>query len=127
MLCNLATLIGFTVIICIVGGQCISAVSDGRINANVGIVIIAVLSLIVSFWGYKVLHVYETYAFIVAIITISIAAGYAGEGLQKQHQPAPVATVAGVMSFGMIVASYQIPWAVVASDMTTYFDPKIPS
>ncbi|KAJ0311380.1 hypothetical protein COL516b_002090 [Colletotrichum fioriniae] len=35
------------------------------------------------------------------------------------------ATASAVLSFGMIVASYMIPWACIASDLTTYFDPKV--
>ncbi|PNP46164.1 hypothetical protein TGAM01_v200247 [Trichoderma gamsii] len=127
VLLNLASMTGFTVIICITGGQCISAISDGRVSINVGIVIIAVLSLFVSFCGFRILHIYETYAFIPAIISVVIATGCAGSGLKKQATPAEPATAADILNFGMIVASYQIPWAALASDFTTYFDPKVPS
>ncbi len=125
VLLNLATMTGFTVIIHIVGGQCLTAVSDGTVSPNAGIIIIGVLSLGVSFCGFKVLHVYETYAFILAVITITIAAGCGGSGLTKQATPAEPATAANVLNFGMIVASYQIPYAALASDMSTYFDPKV--
>ncbi|KAK4064391.1 hypothetical protein Trihar35433_7908 [Trichoderma harzianum] len=118
---------GFTVIICITGGQCLSAISNGSINEDAGIVIIAVLSLLVSFCGFRVLHIYETYAFIPAIISVVIATGCAGSGLKKQAAPETPATAANVLNFGMIIASYQIPWAALASDFTTYFDPKVPS
>ncbi|KJZ73449.1 hypothetical protein HIM_07243 [Hirsutella minnesotensis 3608] len=124
---NLATLTGFTVIICVIGGQCLSAVSDGKLSPNVGIVIIAVLSLLVSFAGFSVLHVFETYSFLIALISITIATGVGGVGLTKQSEPAQPATARNVLNFGMIVASYQIPWAAIASDLTTYFDPKVPS
>ncbi|KAL7926979.1 permease for cytosine/purines, uracil, thiamine, allantoin domain-containing protein [Trichoderma austrokoningii] len=127
VLLNLASMTGFTVIICITGGQCISAISDGRVSINVGIIIIAVLSLLVSFCGFRILHIYETYAFIPAIISVVIATGCAGSGLKKQAAPAEPAMAADVLNFGMIVASYQIPWAALASDFTTYFDPKVPS
>ncbi|KAM0460054.1 hypothetical protein ACHAPV_000306 [Trichoderma viride] len=127
VLLNLASMTGFTVIICITGGQCISAISDGRVSINVGIIIIAVLSLLVSFCGFRILHIYETYAFIPAIISVVIATGCAGSGLKKQATPAEPATAADILNFGMIVASYQIPWAALASDFTTYFDPKVPS
>ncbi|PTB37594.1 uncharacterized protein TrAFT101_005526 [Trichoderma asperellum] len=127
VLLNLASMTGFTVIICITGGQCISAISNGHVSIDVGIVIIAVLSLLVSFCGFRILHIYETYAFIPAIISVVIATGCAGSGLKKQSTPAEPATAADVLNFGMIVASYQIPWAALASDFTTYFDPKVPS
>ncbi|KAL7796699.1 permease for cytosine/purines, uracil, thiamine, allantoin domain-containing protein [Trichoderma ceciliae] len=127
VLLNLASMTGFTVIICITGGQCLSAISDGSVDTNAGIIIIAVLSLLVSFCGFRVLHIYETYAFIPAIISVVIATGCAGSGLKKQATPEEPATAGNILNFGMIVASYQIPWAALASDFTTYFDPKVPS
>ncbi|PNY24594.1 Purine-cytosine permease FCY22 [Tolypocladium capitatum] len=127
VLLNLATLTGFTVIICVVGGQCLSAVSEGGLTPNAGIIIIALLSLLVSFAGFKVLHVFEMYAFVAALISIAITVGVGGSGLTKQTQPEHAPTARQVLNFGMIVASYQIPWAAIASDLTTYFDPKVPS
>ncbi|KAJ4218603.1 hypothetical protein FSOLCH5_006616 [Fusarium solani] len=127
VLLNLATLTGFIVIIYVVGGQCLSAVSGGSLSPDVGIVIIGLLSLFISFCGFKVLHYYETYAFIPAIIAITIATGCGGSQLMKQAAPAAAPTAAQILSFGMIVASYMIPWAAIASDLTTYFDPKVPS
>ncbi|CAF3453047.1 unnamed protein product [Fusarium graminearum] len=127
VLLNLATLTGFMVIIFVVGGQCLSAVSSGHLSPDVGIVIIGILSLFISFCGFKVLHYYETYAFIPAIIAITIATGCGGSQLSKQATPTTPATASAVLSFGMIVASYMIPWAAIASDLTTYFDPKVPS
>lgn len=127
MLLNLATLTGFVVIIYVIGGQCLSAVSGGDLTPDAGIVIIGVLSLFISFCGFKVLHYYETYAFIPAIIAIVIAVGCGGSQLKNQAPPAEPATAPVVLSFGMIVASYMIPWAAIASDLTTYFDPRVPS
>ncbi|KAH6989532.1 permease for cytosine/purines, uracil, thiamine, allantoin-domain-containing protein [Ilyonectria sp. MPI-CAGE-AT-0026] len=127
VLLNLATLTGFIVIIYVVGGQCLSAVSGGSLTPDVGIVIIGLLSLFISFCGFKVLHYYETYAFIPAVIAITIATGCGGSDLKKQAAPETPASASMVLSFGMIVASYMIPWAAIASDLTTYFDPKVPS
>lgn len=125
VLLNLATMTGFTVVIFITGGQCLAAVSDGSISPNAGIIIIGIISLIVSFCGFKVLHIYETYAFLVAIVAITITVGCGGAGLKKQTMPVEPATAANVLSFGMIVASYQIPYAGLASDMSAYFNPKV--
>ncbi|KAK7423814.1 hypothetical protein QQZ08_008857 [Neonectria magnoliae] len=127
VLLNLATLTGFIVIIYVVGGQCLSAVSGGSLTPDVGIVIIGILSLLISFCGFKVLHYYETYAFIPAVIAIAIATGCGGSVLKNQAVPAEPASASMVLSFGMIVAGYMIPWAAIASDLTTYFDPKVPS
>ncbi|GAO15842.1 hypothetical protein UVI_02051760 [Ustilaginoidea virens] len=127
VLLNLATLTGFNAIICVVGGQCLSAISSGSVTPTVGIIIISILSLVISFAGFKVLHIFETYSFISALLSIIVATGVGGNGLKEQAAPSAPATVAQVLTFGMIVAGYQIPWAAIASDLTTYFDPKVPS
>lgn len=122
---NLATLTGFCVIIAVIGGQCLSAVASGSLSPTVGIVIIALLSLVISFSGFKVLHLYERWAWIPALIAIVITTGVGGKHL---HEQAPVepATAQSILSFGMIVASYMIPWACLASDFTTYLSPAAP-
>lgn len=123
---NLATLTGFCVIICVVGGQCLSAVTGGTMSAAVGIVIVGLLSLAISFCGYKVLHAYERFAWIPALIAIVITTGCGGSKLKEQVATEP-ATPAAILSFGMIVASYMIPYACLSSDFTTYLNPKFSS
>ena len=127
VLLNIATLTGFVVILCVIGGQCLSAVSGDSLSSTVGIVIISVLSLLISFCGFRVLHAYEMWASIPALIAIIIAIGCGGHGLKKQEAAPAPANAPDVLGFGMIVASYTIPWSCIASDFTTYFDPKVSS
>jgi purine-cytosine permease-like protein len=126
VLFNLATLVGFCVIMAVLGGQCLSAVADGNLSSSVGIVIVALLSLVISFCGFSVLHVYERYAWIPALIAIIVATGTGGFGLKQQSPVEAAATASGVLSYGMVVASYMIPWACMASDFTTYLEPSTP-
>ncbi|KAM0324669.1 hypothetical protein ACHAQA_008060 [Verticillium albo-atrum] len=122
VLLNLATLVGFCIIIFVVGGQCLSAVTDGALSPSLGIVLIALLALTISFCGFKILHFYETYAFIPALIAIVIATGTGGSQLHDRVE-VPPATAPQVLNYCMIIASYMIPWACIASDLTTYFSP----
>ncbi|OLN83301.1 Purine-cytosine permease fcyB 2 [Colletotrichum chlorophyti] len=122
VLLNLATLTGFCIIICVIGGQCLSAVSEGDLSTALGIVLIAVAALLISFCGFNILHFYEGYAWMPALVAIIIAVGCGGQQLKLQATPEP-ATAAQVLSFGGVIASYMIPWACIASDLTTYFDP----
>ncbi|KAF2006238.1 hypothetical protein P154DRAFT_517897 [Amniculicola lignicola CBS 123094] len=127
ILLNLATLTGFCVVDSVIGGQALSAVMDGEtINASVGIVIIAVLSLLISFCGFKILHVYQRFAWVPALIAIIIATGCGGKHLSSQAE-VPSATAAQVLSFGGLVASFMLPWAALASDFSTYLHPEAPS
>ncbi|KAI1338141.1 NCS1 nucleoside transporter [Xylariaceae sp. FL0016] len=126
VLLNLATLTGFCVIICVIGGQCLSAVAGGSLSPAVGIVIVGVLALMISFCGYNVLHQYERWAWLPAVLTITIVTGCGGSHLKEQPPPTP-ATAAGVLSFAMIIASYMIPYSALASDFTTYLKPDCPT
>ncbi|KAK5636222.1 hypothetical protein RRF57_011934 [Xylaria bambusicola] len=126
VLLNLATFTGFCVIASVIGGQCLAAISEGSFSSAVGIVIICVLSLLIAFCGYNVLHIYERFAWIPALIAITITAGSGGSHLHEQV-PTPAATPRGIFSLGMAIASYMIPFSGLASDLTTYLDPKIPS
>jgi NCS1 nucleoside transporter family len=126
ILLNLATLTGFCVVDSIIGGQALSAVKSGEtISATVGIVIIAVLALGISFCGFKVLHVYERWAWIPALVALVIAAGCGGSGLGQQVHVAP-ATASQILSFGGLVAGFMLPWAALASDFSTYMHPQAP-
>ncbi|KAK4457341.1 putative purine-cytosine permease [Cladorrhinum samala] len=124
---NLATMTGFSVIIMVVGGQCLSAVADGHLSVSVGIVIMSLLTLVISFCGFNVLHTYERYAWIPALISIVVAVGCGGKALTRQAPPPEPAAAPAVLSFGMIIASYMIPWACLASDFTTYLKPETSS
>lgn len=98
---------------------------EQTINATVGIVIIALLSLLISFCGFRVLHIYEKFAWIPALIAIIIATGCGGKHLHEQAE-VPPATAPQVLSFAGLVASYMLPWTALASDFSTYMHPKAP-
>ena len=127
VLLNLATLTGFCVVDSIIGGQALSAVKGGEtISATVGIVITALLALVIAFCGFRVLHHYERWAWIPALIALVIATGCGGKSLSQQVE-APVATAPQILSFGGLVAGFMLPWAALASDFSTYMHPKAPS
>ena len=127
ILMNLATLTGFCAIDSVIGGMALSAVTDGTtINATVGIIIIALLALLISFCGFGILHLYERFAWIPALIAAIIATGCGGKQLRLQVE-VPPATAPQVLSFGGLVASFMLPWAALASDFSTYMHPKAPT
>ncbi|KAF2128993.1 hypothetical protein P153DRAFT_386188 [Dothidotthia symphoricarpi CBS 119687] len=126
VLLNLATLTGFCIVDAIIGGQALSAVTTGRtISATVGIVIISALALLISFCGFRVLHVYERWAWIPALLALLIATGCGASGLHRQTAVEP-ATAPQILSFGALVASFMLPWAALASDFSTYMAPAAP-
>ena len=61
-LLNLVTFVGFSAINAILAGQVLAAINPGSISVSVGIVIISVASLVISFCGYRVMHACEKWA-----------------------------------------------------------------
>jgi len=60
-LLNIVIMLGYGMIDCLIGGQVLSAVADGKLSIVVGTVIVAVVSLVVVVFGMGAFHVYERY------------------------------------------------------------------
>ncbi|EIW55543.1 uncharacterized protein TRAVEDRAFT_50029 [Trametes versicolor FP-101664 SS1] len=73
---------GFLILNCIIGGQTLASVSS-HLDDTLGIIIIGVLSLIVTFFGYRVIHWYETVAWIPSVITFVVILGLGGKHLTQ--------------------------------------------
>ncbi|KIW20518.1 hypothetical protein PV08_01093 [Exophiala spinifera] len=119
---SMATATGWAIVSTVIAGQTLSAVSGGSLSWNVGIVIISVASLVVAFMGYKVVHAYERWAWIPALVAILFATGCGGHLLANQAPTAPV-TAQGVLSFACTVSSFTMTWAIMASDFSVYVTP----
>ncbi|KAJ2970123.1 hypothetical protein NUW58_g9792 [Xylaria curta] len=123
-LLNLATISGFGIISCVLGGSTLAAVSDGQIDGTVGIVIIGLIGMFVSFGGYRFLHQFERYSWVFALLAIIITTGIGGSKLSNQAETAPPSP-AVIISFGGVIAGFLIPWAAMASDFSVYCDPSV--
>lgn len=61
----------------VVVGQILSAVSNFKMSITVGIVIIAILSYIISIFGFRVVHTFEKYSWIYTLILFFVLIGQA--------------------------------------------------
>ncbi|KAI0360560.1 cytosine-purine permease [Trametes cingulata] len=123
---NLCSMMGFCILNCILGGQTLSSISDGRLSWSVGIVVISIISLFVSFCGYRVLGWYERLAWIPVLVVYLVALGVGGKHLGNPP-PAEPATAAAILSFASTVAGFVITYCSLGSDFTIYFNPSVQS
>ncbi|KAJ3571927.1 hypothetical protein NPX13_g5214 [Xylaria arbuscula] len=91
---------------------------------TVGIIIIGLIGLLVSFGGYRFLHEFERYSWIFNLVAIIIATGVGGKQLFNQVETAPVPPSV-IVSYGGVIAGFLIPWAAMASDFSVYCDPSV--
>ncbi|KAH7882476.1 permease for cytosine/purines, uracil, thiamine, allantoin-domain-containing protein [Phlebopus sp. FC_14] len=123
---NLIGLCGFNILNIILGGQALSSVSSDNMSWTVGIVIVAVISLLISFMGYKVLNWYERIAWFPVLVAFLVALGLGGKNLYNAP-PAEPATAAAVLSFASVIAGFVITFSAMASDFTMYYEPTVSS
>ncbi|KAI0815353.1 cytosine-purine permease [Irpex lacteus] len=105
---NILTQLGFSVTAVILGGQTLASINPGTLPLVVGIIIVAICSLIPCFIGYSLVHVYERYAWIIVSIIMLFLWGLGGHAgfdinAQKPLEDRGRSLSADVMSFGGIV------------------------
>src|SRR5436305_4865995 len=69
---NVAACIGWSTVNVIIGGQLVAALSGGRVPSWAGILILAILTTLVSIYGYRYVHRYERYAWIPMAVIFAI-------------------------------------------------------
>ncbi|ODV75015.1 purine-cytosine permease CYBJADRAFT_166778 [Cyberlindnera jadinii NRRL Y-1542] len=87
-----------------------------------GCLVLVVSTIIVSMFGYKVVHAYEKWAwipnlavFIVFIVQMARSGNFTGGGF-----PGGQATAAGVLSFGGAIYGFATGWTTYAADYTVF-------
>ncbi|KAF5349269.1 hypothetical protein D9756_009385 [Leucocoprinus leucothites] len=122
---NVIGICGFSILNCILGGQALASVSNQSLSWTVGIVIIGIIGLLVSFCGGTVLNWYERVAWFPVLITFAIALGVAGKHLgETTFEPA---TARAVLSFASTLAGFTITFTPLGSDYTIYFREDVKS
>src|SRR5436309_10265386 len=114
---NVAACIGWSVVNVIIGGQLVSALSGGVIPSWAGILILAVLTTLVSIYGYRYVHRYERYAWIPMAVIFAIMLIVAAPHFSIVGTHAfGAAEIAGLLSFGGAVYGFATGWASYAAD-----------
>ncbi|OBA23879.1 hypothetical protein METBIDRAFT_35864 [Metschnikowia bicuspidata var. bicuspidata NRRL YB-4993] len=124
--------IGWSVVNCIVGGQVLSSVSDGRVPLVASIVIIAVLTLCITIGGIRLLLRAETFLsipIVAASLMLYIVSASKYQYLTWEDSPdVDAATIRGnTASFFSLCYSITATWGANASDYYTLFPQDTPN
>lgn len=74
---NVVINVGYATVAAIVGGQLLRAVSGGGMSLVVGILVVVVLTFVISFFGYGIIHHYHRYAWLLAFVLLCALWGQA--------------------------------------------------
>ncbi|HEY9641526.1 MAG TPA: cytosine permease, partial [Coleofasciculaceae cyanobacterium] len=109
--------IGWSVVNVIVGGQLVFALSNGSIPSWLGILVIAILTTLVSLYGYRYVHRYERYAWIpMALIFLLMFAVSIPHATVVVAKSTGVAYLASLLSFGGAIYGFATGWSSYAAD-----------
>jgi len=101
----------------IVGAQLVVALSGGAIPLWVGIIAIAILTTLVSIYGYRYVHRYERYAWIPMAIMFAIILVIAAPHFSAiPSHNAGLAEVAAFITFGGAIYGFATGWSSYAAD-----------
>lgn len=72
---NVIASVGWAAVNSITGAQILRVVFNDSLPLSVGIIIISLVTMVVSFIGYRLIHIYERYCWIPVLIGYCIVAG----------------------------------------------------
>ncbi|GAD96103.1 nucleoside transporter, putative [Paecilomyces variotii No. 5] len=125
---NVVEQLGWSSVSCITGGLALSAVSDGRVSIAVGVIIVAVVSLLFSFIGLRGVLAYEKYAWIIFFIVFIIIYGEAAHRADLKAPP----TVTGMTQSGQVLSLISVvygssaSWSSIVSDFYVHYPVNTP-
>ena len=131
-LCSILNVIiggGFCVVNVVICGQILSAVSDYTMSISVGCVIIAVLSYLISVFGFGIIHTYEKYAWIPTMVLLCVLIGQAAPHVSASvpAEESGLALAGAFLSFLALNFSSSSTWCSIASDYYCNYPAATPS
>ncbi|KAJ3383311.1 hypothetical protein HDU84_003718 [Entophlyctis sp. JEL0112] len=117
---NVITQLAFSLIAVLVGAQTLIAMWTS-LSMTGGIIIVALVTLVICFFGYKLVHIYERYMWIgVFIIFILMFSSGAGSYTVTDTTVGGQDLVTSVLALGGLVFGTAAGWGPVASDYNMY-------
>lgn len=120
-LCSILNIViggGFAVVNVVVVGQILSAVSNYSMPIEVGCIIIAILGYIISIFGFKLIHTFEKYSWIMNVTILVILIAMIGDKIDASapSEDTGLGFAGSFLSFLAINFSSASGWCSIASD-----------
>ncbi|KAK6457255.1 purine-cytosine permease [Scheffersomyces xylosifermentans] len=119
---NVVACIGWGAVNIMSSAQLLHIVNNGTLPPWAGCLILVVCTILVTFFGYHVIHLYEKWSWVPnAVVFIAIIARMAMNGRFQAGEMIGGQTTAGnVLSFGGAIYGFATGWTTYASDYTVY-------
>ena len=119
--------LGWAAVACITGGLALTAVSDGHVSLILGIVILAVVALLISFVGLNAILIWDRWAWVVFFVIFMIIFGETGK-YADNTSPAKVSGLSlsgAVLNLIGVVYGSSASWCTLASDYYVHYPTNV--
>ena len=99
----------------IAGATILDDVGGGHLPESVAVLIIGLVAIIVGLFGYKVVHKYERYSWMVMLVCFCIVAGFGAKHFVNVPMGSGATELSSVLSFGTAIIGFQISWSPVTA------------
>lgn len=124
---NMIACVGWGAVNIMVSAQLLNIVNNGACPPWAGCLILIICTIIVTFFGYHVIHAYEKWSwvpnfvsFVAIIVRMAMAGTFTFEAKFGGTMPGGRTTAGSVLSFGGAVFGFATGWTTYASDYTVY-------
>ncbi|KAJ6038507.1 hypothetical protein N7499_004396 [Penicillium canescens] len=117
---NLVDALGWAVVNTLSGAAVLHDAGDGNLPMTVSILIIGLVAIILGFFGYRVLHIYSRYCWIVTIICLIITAGFGAHHFINVPMGHGSTECSKILSFSTAIIGFEVAWATIAADYSVY-------
>ncbi len=120
---NVVEQVGWSSVGCITGGLALSAVSNGRINLVLGVVIVAIVGLIFSFVGLRAVLSYEKYAWALFFVIFMVMYGELAPqaSLSSPASSTGLTNTGSALSLFAVVYGSSASWCSIVSDYYVHY------
>ncbi|ODQ78546.1 hypothetical protein BABINDRAFT_162751 [Babjeviella inositovora NRRL Y-12698] len=119
---NVIACVGWGAVNIMVSAQLLHSINGGVLPPWAGCLILVVCTIIVTFFGYNVIHMYEKWSWVPNLFSFLIVLArmkISGNFTQGEWTSGPT-TAGGVLSFGGAIFGFATGWTTYAADYTVY-------
>ena len=113
---NLLNQLGWAMVNTIAAAVVLYDLSDLKLPLAVAVLIIALVAMAIGLFGYRVIHIYERYSYIVMYVAFAILAGFGAKHFVNTPMGTGSTEMANVLTFGTAIIGFQFAWLPIAAD-----------
>jgi purine-cytosine permease-like protein len=117
---SLLNQIGWAMVNAIAGAVVLYDAGSPKLPLSVAVLIIGLVAMIISMFGYDQVHKLERYSWMVVTVCLIVVAGFGAKHVINAPMGSGPSETSNVLSFGTTIVGYQIAWSTIAADYGVY-------